>query len=167
MTIGDVLAVIGLITGLGISSWAVMVAVALLCNRKANVARDIIATSPWTSLGYGLLMLVGVGFLAIALLSQPFPLIKFFGWSLLTVLFAGAAIGASGFALLAGSRIRLMDSSMTDYQALTRGSAVVLISAMTPVLGTFLIGPAGFALSLGAGVRALLTRAENPHFEIA
>ncbi len=167
MTIGDVLAVIALITGLGISSWAVMVCVALLCQKKASAAKDIIKASPWTSLVYGLVILVVVGTMSIVLLAQPFPLIKIFGWSLLTVLLAGAGIGASGFALLAGSRIRMMDDTMTDYQALSRGSAVVLISALTPVLGTFLIGPAGFAISLGAGVRAMLARAEAPHFEIA
>lgn len=158
MTIGDVLGVAGLLLGLGICSWAVMMSAALLFPMKCKIARESLENDPWHTLLRGLLML-SVGLLiGLTLLKMPVPLAKLAGVTLLTFMLSVAAIGSGGLAFLVGARIRAIQDDLSEYQCACRGSALIFLCSLTPLLGTFFLAPLCLAAAIGAGVKALRVR---------
>lgn len=161
MTIGDVLAVIGTLTGLGACSWAVMMGVAMLFPGKCESARSLIENSHKASFAYGAILMMTLGLLSFLMLAGPIAGSKMIGWVLLVLLLATAAVGAGGVAMLGSQRIRQMDPTMSEYQALSRGAAITFLIGLTPLLGWFFVAPLLITLSLGTGARVLFSREKS------
>jgi hypothetical protein len=162
MAIGDVLAVVA--AGLAIfgSTWALLVASALMFGGRTTAAQRSIELHPWRCFGIGLLLALPFGTLAVALAAQPLPLLKLVGTCLYLTLFALAALGGGGLASAIGRRCSALDPSLSALQALGRGSGVLVGASLFPLLGWFLLGPAIVLVSLGAGVLSLVARSEAP-----
>jgi len=47
ITVGDAISVVALITGVGISTWGMLVGVALICSHRAAQAREHLEKAPW------------------------------------------------------------------------------------------------------------------------
>lgn len=162
MTIGDVLGVTGLLFGLGICSWAVMMATAFLFPTRSKLARHALEENAGPTVFKGSMILAAGVLVSIVLLQIPNPLAKLIGWVLLVGMLAVSAVGSGGLAFLMGSRLREFQPGMTEYEAACRGAALVFLSALTPILGTFLIAPLALGASFGAGLHGLRVRASAP-----
>lgn len=157
--IGDVLAWIGALVLIGITSWATILASALLFDGASSRADGAISTRPWHVVWVGLLITLTLGSLSVVLIAQPNPLGKLLGWILLAYLLFVAVLGASGVARMVATRIRELHDDLPAYNALSRGVILIIGAAMLPVVGTLLIAPAVLVVSLGAGWAALSRKA--------
>ncbi|MCS6829906.1 MAG: hypothetical protein RMM08_04330 [Armatimonadota bacterium] len=158
-TIGDVLAVIGIVAATVLSLWALVIAVSVLFGDRVMRARNRLERSPGkaTLLGGGIAIVLGV--VVAALLNHPAPPFKLIGWVIYLLLLVVGAVGFSGLATLVAQRLARLEPSLTPYGALSRGALLCVLAGLVPVLGWFVVSPLmGFA-SLGAGVEAIFTRA--------
>jgi hypothetical protein len=153
-TIGDVLAIIAALIGLGLTTWALLVSCALLFPRKVNRAWVACELNVRTNMALGIVMLLPA-LLALTMLGNPHPLLKVLGAVILLGDLSFAAIGAAGLGYIAGDQIRRMDPSLGEYSAYLRGSAFLVTASMLPILGWFVVGPAILLASLGGGLRAV------------
>jgi len=157
-TIGDVLAVIGIVVATVVSLWALVIAVSVLFGERTARARERIEHSPGKVTLLGAFIVLVLGIIVVALLNQPHGLLKLIGWMIYMLLMLTGAIGFSGLAALVAQRLKQMEPSLTPYGALSRGALFCVLAMLVPLLGWFVVGPLmGFA-SVGAGVEALLTR---------
>lgn len=159
LTIGDVLAVVGIVGAIGVASWAMVVAVSLLFEERAKQAARTIQDSPWKTGFAGLAVHLTIGFIGFVLFANPNPGAKLAGSLIVLTLIVVTAIGVSGLVGLAARRIHELDPGMSAYGALSRGSTFVVIPCMLPIVGWLLLGPVVLSLGLGAGIRALRARA--------
>lgn len=155
LTSGDVMTVMYAVVGVAISSWAMLIGMAMLFSRKAEHAQVVLEDRPWTALILGFVIALPIGLLAGALLANPIGLVKVAGWALLSYLLALSAVGAGGLALLVGRRISTLDERVSTFSALVRGSGLLVLIALVPLFGLFAYMPVVFLLSLGAGVQSL------------
>ncbi|MBV9867349.1 MAG: hypothetical protein JO316_18485 [Abitibacteriaceae bacterium] len=162
MTIGDVLAVVAGIIGIGLSGWALLISMALIFNRRVAQAQEHLEKAPWASLGVGLVLTFTLGLLSIALLNHPHGLLKLVGVGLLTGLLWLSSLGAGGLALLINQRIRGLEPGLSEFKALCRGGALIVMACWLPLLGWFLLTPLVIIMSLGAGVKALWNKQPRP-----
>jgi hypothetical protein len=161
MTIGDVLATIAVLSGLGACSWAVMMGVAMLFPGRCGSAKNLIADSFRTSFFIGALLMATLGLASVVLLSLPLPGGKLLGWLMMVLLLATAAIGAGGIAMLGSERIKAMDPGMSDFAALSRGAMITFLIGLMPILGWFFAAPVMLTLSLGTGARVVFGKAQS------
>ncbi|MCS6948920.1 MAG: hypothetical protein RMM06_00105 [Armatimonadota bacterium] len=158
VTIGDVLAVIGVVVATVLSLWALTLAVALLFRTRAERARTRIECSPGKVTLRGALMALVLGVLVAALLNHPNGLLKLVGWVVYLFLLVVGAVGFSGLVALVAQRLAQIEPSFTPYAALSRGALLCVLTTLVPILGWFVVAPLiGFA-SLGAGVEAIFSR---------
>lgn len=158
MTIGDVLAVVFFVIGLWISSWAVLVGVALLFPARAAASQSLLAKRPWRAIVTGAIVAATAGLVAIFLINQPSGLGKLVGWAGLAVLFGIATLGAAGLSRLLGERLSEQHPSASGWSTLARGAGLLIVSGLVPLLGWFAIVPLSIVASLGAGWLALWKR---------
>ncbi|MCC6442579.1 MAG: hypothetical protein IT210_03865 [Armatimonadetes bacterium] len=158
LTIGDVLAVIGSVMLICVSTWALLMAMALLFEGRVAQAEIRLMMAPGRAFGAGLLLAVTVGLFAVALLSQANGLVKLIGWSLFLGLLLVSALGASGLARLIGHRIEAVEKDISPLRAYGRGAAICVAAGLVPMVGWFLITPALLMVSLGAGFQAIRHR---------
>jgi len=157
-TIGDVLAVIGIVVATIVSLWALVIAVSVLFGERTARARERIEHSPGKVTLLGAVIALVLGIIVAALLNQPNGLLKLVGWIMYLLLLLTAAVGFSGLAALVAQRLKQLEPSLTPYGALSRGALFCVLATLVPILGWFVVGPLiGFA-SVGAGVEALFTR---------
>lgn len=159
ITIGDAMSVIALIIGVGVSTWGMLVGVALICSRRAAQAREHLEKAPWRAFIIGVALTITVGVVAFNLLNVTNGVVKLAGWTLLVMLFATSAFGGAGLAQLVGERIGRLDSQISPYLALARGAGLIVLMGLVPVFGWFAFVPAALLASLGAGFQALIVRA--------
>ncbi len=158
MTIGDVLAVVAGIGSACVAAWALLLGMALLFNRRANLAQQNFEASPWRVLATGaVLALLGVGG-AIVLLNQPNGILKLVGWALLLATLALAALGAGGLILLLAESVQRAQPGMSHFHALLRGAGLLVAAGLVPLLGWLLVVPLTILVSTGAGWCALRGR---------
>lgn len=157
ITIGDALAVVGLVFGVCGSLWALVLGASLLFPSRAATAQTALAR-PWASFLWGLFAALTLGVLAVVLMATPTPPAKILGMALLGVLLGASAIGGAGLVHAAAGRIRELDPESSAFSALARGAGILVLSGLVPFLGWFGIAPIALLVSLGAGLRALLTR---------
>lgn len=157
-TIGDVLAVIGIVTATVLSLWAMVIAVSVLFGERTARARERMEQSPGKVTLLGAVIVLVLGIVVVALLNQPHGLLKLVGWMIHLLLLATGAIGFSGLAALVAQRLTQLEPSLTPYGALSRGALFCVLATLVPLLGWFVVGPLiGFA-SVGAGVESLFAR---------
>ncbi len=158
MTIGDVLAVVAGIGSACVAAWALLLGMALLFNRRANLAQQNLQSSPWRVLATGAaLTLLGIGG-AIVLLNQPNGILKLAGWALLLATLALAALGAGGLILLLAESVQRAQPGMSHFHALLRGAGLLVAAGLVPLLGWLLVVPLTILMSAGAGWCALRGR---------
>ncbi len=160
-TIGDSFAVVAILFGIGLTTWALILASALIFPGKVTAAQERYSARPWQGFGVGLLVALTVGLVSVVMASLPVPIIKFMGTGGLMMLLAISAMGSAGLCQLMAQRIRVMEPNISPYAALTRASMVVAIGGLFPVLGWFFLGPVLLITSLGVGTQALLARAQG------
>lgn len=167
VSIGDSFSVVAVLGGICLSAWALILAVALVFPRKADEARSRLTHRPWASFFIGLLGWATLGVLGLALISSPLPPAKLIGWGMVMALLCIAAVGSAGLAIVAAERMKTLSPGVTDYAALSKSAAFLVIAGLVPILGWFLIVPFLIFASTGAGFVALLARerlAESPRF---
>ena len=89
ITIGDSLAVVALLGGIGLSTWALIVAIGLLMPNKTKNAQQVLSNGPWRPLILGALITLTVGLFSVILLSAPNPATKLLGTVVLMWLLSG------------------------------------------------------------------------------
>ena len=159
-TIGDSFSIVAILTGIGLTTWALILAAGLLFNSRAHTAREKYESRPWLGFGLGLLLAATVGIVSVVLASAPIPIAKLMGTTGLMILLAVSALGSAGLCQIIAMRIRTLEPALSPYAALTRAGMLLVVAMFFPLLGWFLIGPVVFITSLGIGVQALMTR--NP-----
>jgi hypothetical protein len=160
VTIGDVLAVVAMLTGFGVTAWALMVSCGLLFPQKVDAARRAAQNSPWKNFGLGIAVLIP-GLLGVPMLGAA-PAVKLVGWLLILSVLSIGAIGAAGVGHLAGKSLTRMSGDMPEYPAFVRGCAFIVTASMLPVLGWFVFGPAALLVALGSGAKALAAHSRPP-----
>jgi len=153
MFLGDVLAWVAGLIGLFLTTWATILACSLLFDRRTGAARDDIEAKPAQAFLRGLLIQATIGALAIAMISNPLPLLKVVGFAVVAWLLAIAAVGTGGIALLISDRIRARQE-LPEFTAMSRAAAITVGIGMVPIAGWLLFGPAVFTFGLGAGWKA-------------
>jgi hypothetical protein len=159
-TIGDSFAVVAILFGVGLTTWALILAFSLMFPGKVAEARNRCERRPFAGFGVGLLVMGTLGLISIVMASLPVPPIKLLGTVGLMALVLVAFVGMSGICQLMASRLRTMEPAMSPYAALARAAMLMAIAGLFPLVGWFLLGPALFITSLGLGVQALLARSE-------
>ncbi len=157
MTIGDVLAVVGFISGVCLSLWMLLIGVALLFESKADAARRVLENEAGGAFGLGIVLLLPLGFAAIALINGP-GILKAFGFVLIAVLLATSLMGGAGLALLVGARKEAKAPDISSFSALSGGAGIMSVAWLFPVLGWFLVAPVSIITGLGAGAKVLWKR---------
>ena len=170
MLFGDVIATIAGLIGISLTTWATMLACALLFAPKTVAARRALDGKLAPVFFKGLLVLLIGGGLAVGLISAPPVAAKVVGLGLLAIVLATGAVGTAGIATLTSERIRQLHPAMSEFTALSRGSGILIAASILPVAGTFLFFPAIIIMGLGAGYSALFGRvrlAKSPVSEVA
>lgn len=165
MTIGDVLAAIAAVCGVGATWAATVLLTALAFPARAERAQGALLLSPGACLGRGAGAAL-LGTLAVLVLNHS-PLGKLLSVLVVACLAALAALGSAGIVRLLGERIQTTGTSLSPFAALTRGTALYVVAGFLPVVGWFLIVPLALLLSVGSGVaacrRAPIAVASRPH----
>lgn len=162
MTIGDVLAVVAVLSLLGASGVATLLLAALAFPERTVRAQQRIETAPGVCLLQGLGVLLVVGLFAVALGQSPAGALRLLAGVLWAGLFALATPGGAGIVRLLSRRIHDTGSRLQPFAALTRGALLFVMAGFLPIVGWFLIVPAALLLSLGAGLSGLRTPQAKP-----
>src|SRR2546421_12343799 len=120
------LVIVTVVIGIAVSVWALMIGMALLFNKRAQMARDSFEEAPWRSFIIGLFVGGLNAFLGVAFIASPNPGTKLAGWGIISLFAAVAAIGAGGLGILVSDRIQRMEPGMSRFTALTKGAAFVV-----------------------------------------
>lgn len=155
ITIGDSLAVVATLGGVGLSLWAMLVALSLLFEGRSKSAERAVTASPWKSLILGAIIVLTLGVFFLALAGQPLPGAKLLGTVGLLWLLSQAVIGATGIVRVAAKRAQRLDPEASEYRSIVRGSGFLVIGGFLPFLGWFAFAPLVLCASLGAGFLAL------------
>lgn len=161
-TIGDVLAVVGIVITVVVSLWALVIVVSVLFSKRVQRAQTRMEQAPVKTLLLGAAMSLILGIIVAALLNQPNPLGKLIGWIIYSLMLIAAAIGLSGLAGLLARRLTALEPSLSPYGALSRGAVICVVAGMLPVFGWFVVAPLTLFASLGAGTQAILERKPAP-----
>lgn len=157
-TIGDVLAVIGVVVTVVVSTWALVMTVSMLFGGRATRAQARMEQAPVRTILLGAVMTLVLGFIVAALLNQPNPLGKLIGWVIYLLMLVVTAIGLSGLAGLLARRLAQMEPSLSPYGTLSRAAFICVIAMLLPIFGWFVVAPLTLFVSLGAGTLATLER---------
>ena len=155
---GDMLVIVTVVIGIAVSVWALMIGMALLFSRKAQMARDSFEEAPWRSFFMGLTVGGITLIIGIVLAGSGNPIGILTGWGIISLFAAFAAIGAGGLAMLVSDRIDGMEPGMSRFAALLKGAAFIVGAGMLPVFGWFAYAPVVALISFGAGVQAVWRR---------
>ena len=159
---GDMLVIVTVVIGIAVSVWALMIGMALLFSKRAQMARDSFEEAPWRSFVIGLVvggLVLLAGFIFVA---SPNVVAKLVGWGIISFFAAVAAIGAGGLGILVSDRIERMEPGVSRFAALTKGAAFVVGAGMLPVFGWFAYAPVVAIISFGAGIQAIWRRRVRP-----
>ena len=106
--------------------------------------------------GLGLIIFIALALPIVILLALPFGPAKFIGWILLAASMAFSSIGSAGIAAHLGERMKQTGNNYSPLSAFLRGSVVLELAALFPVLGWFFLWPLAIITAFGATGFALL-----------
>lgn len=156
--VGDILALIGALVLVGVSFWSLTLAASFFFGAKASRAREIAESAPWKSAFAGVLML-GVGIILFGFSANvPNGLAKLLGFVALLVLLMIGVVGAAGLTRLLAGRLEPTDPAATEFRTLSRAAGLMVVAGFAPFIGWFFVVPAVLAVSLGAGLFAIVHR---------
>lgn len=168
LLLGDVLGFLTALVGICFSTWAVTVGFTALFPRRSDIAHTHLVLHPVKSILSGLVVWLVLGSVALGIMNLPNPLLKLAGMLLLMALIGFTAVGASGLAKLLAERFQQLEPEMSDFASLSRGALVLVVAGILPLVGWFAVIPLVLAAGLGAGMKAVFSKIENPlpQFEI-
>lgn len=163
VVLGDVFLVIAYLFGVCLSTWALVLGVALLFPSKAARAEAATERHAWPTFFVGLGVFGLGGVLSLALLAQPLPGAKLLGFIGLLAILSVSMLGMTGVASLVGQRIRPLDPDISRFRAISRGAGLLVVAGLLPLVGWFVFFPLLLIFSTGAGLAALMPkRIERP-----
>ena len=154
MTIGDVQAVLAFIIALALTLWATILSGVFLFGDSARRAEQAIATRSGATIGTGFLVFLLSVPLAIFMVSKS-GLVQLLGFAAILVIAAIACIGSSGIALMVAGKMQQQDPKMSRFTAILRGTALLVATGFTPILGWFFAYPVLVIASVGAGLQGV------------
>ena len=154
MTIGDVLAAVAILLGIGVTGWATLVAIALGAPAAVLKARRRIEAGAGETALLGILYLL-VPLAGLAVMNVPNPLVKLVGLGIVGASLVVAGVGVAGVASILSNRIA-GGSELSPYASVVKASAFVAAAVQLPGLGWFFVLPALLLVGLGSGFPALL-----------
>ena len=164
-TIGDSFSVVATLGGIAVTAWSFNVTCALLFPDKVESARIAVSTRMSSVIGKGFLSLL-VGVASFLVIQIPNGLFKLLGTIMLAAYFALVAVGISGIAKLAAERMQSLKQGQSNlFDSFAKASMYLVLAAMLPVLGWFLLAPLLVLFGGGAGLIAILKPA--PSREVA
>lgn len=159
----DVYAVFGTLLALGIAFPGLLTGSWLAFPETVARAGARITATPFRSffLGVGGVLVTAI---PVAILNaMPFGLAKFLSVLLVFGAFGVATLGAASLAVHLGDRLRDQAApSLTRAGAVVRGSVVLELAAVFPLVGWFLVIPGVLLMGFGAGLFALLRWMPRP-----
>ncbi len=155
LTIGDVLAATLLVLGTALTTLSAFVLVGLLFPVRAEAAAQRVESRPWATMTSGVLVALPALALATVLGAIPSPVARALSLVVVVLLLVVAVVGASGLAKLAANRAEAANSRLSSLGGLVLGSTLLVLAALIPLVGWFVVAPIGLLTSLGAGVHAL------------
>lgn len=159
VTGGDLQAFITFAVATVLSLWALAIAVSSLFGERTARARERLEQSPVKVILLGAVIALVLGIVSEGMLSEPEGFLNLVGLIIQLLLLILVAIGFSGLSALVAQRLTKLDPMLTPYGALSRGALFCILATLVPVLGWFVIGPLIISASLGAGVKAVFSRA--------
>lgn len=157
MTLADVLAILAGLSIVGVGFACLAAILGMLVPNALGRAEARAAERPWRSLVLGLLVFLG----ALVLFGG---LVKSGGAARLAaaaVVLAGLSLAVLGGAAMAsrlGRRSRRDETRPASPDDLLRGVLLLEGAALFPIVGWFVVLPAAFLVSLGAGFHAAIRR---------
>jgi hypothetical protein len=146
-----------------VATWGVLVlvgagsltAMTLLFGRASQQAHDRLRASWLRCLGRGLVLSGGLGLLTLALLFAPDKGAQVLGLVLFLGLLVAAVRGTGGIVRMTCSRLTRTPAETFGLREIVRGSVVVSVAALVPVVGWFVVAPLLLVAALGAGLPAV------------
>ena len=155
-TIGDSFSIIATLGGVALTSWSFNVACGLLFPDRVESARLAVSTKTSSTIGNGFLALL-FGVVSFVVISASPPAIKLLGMIMLASYFALVAVGIAGIAKLAAERMQALKGGQSNlFDSFAKASMYLVLAAMLPVLGWFLLAPLLILFGGGAGLIALM-----------
>ena len=154
VTIGDVVAVVAILAGLGVTGWATVVGLAFALPGATARSRARIESDAGGVGIVGVLWLL-VPIFGLILMNVPNPLVKLVGTVVSSASLLIAAIGAAGLASLVGDRISSA-SGLSTYAGVVKGAGFLAAAVQLPIVGWFVALPVVLLIGLGAGFPAVL-----------
>jgi hypothetical protein len=98
--------------------------------------------------------------LASAAKSMPGPLGSIWAGAIICLYLMQASVGVAGLATCIGERLASPADSGRAWRATMRGSIVLILTYLLPILGWFVIIPASFIVGSGSAALSLLNRSQ-------
>lgn len=125
--------------------------------------RETYRTRPKRSILLGVGTGVPGATLGLAILNSGNPLGQFIGFSMLFTMISLAILGAAGLANLIGQRLNSPQDVHQPWKRVYRGSIVLAITFLFPLVGWFLVLPLTFLSGFGVALISLLSRKKEIH----
>ena len=123
-------------------------------------------TRPIRTIALGMFLGIPSVVLALAFLNSGNPLGQFLGFSMIFFVISTAILGAAGLAGLIGHRLNSPQDVHQPWKRVYRGSIVLAITFLFPVVGWFLVLPVTLLSGFGAALIALMGRKKQPSTSI-
>lgn len=146
----------------GVATVALLLVCIYLLPERTTQAKHTLAERPGRSFLVGLVNLLFFGVLA-ALLGRGGQLLQLFSAAILLALLGLAVVGLAGLVRLLHGRI--YPHSKGDVLTVTEGgktAVLLIIAALAPVAGWFILAPLALVAGLGATITTLLRRPPAP-----
>lgn len=136
----------------------------LLCRglwpNRVNYAALTCGKSLYKPFLAGLPVTLGALILASASKSMPGPVGSIWAGAIVCLYLMQASVGVAGLATCIGERLASPTDSGRAWRATLRGSIVLVLTYLLPILGWFVIIPASFIIGSGSAVLSLLNRTQ-------
>jgi hypothetical protein len=122
--------------------------------RAVERCKQTYLEKPIKSIILGVMLGVPATTIGIAILSSGTPIGQFVGLSMLFLLASLAILGAAGLSGLIGERLNSPQDAHQPWKRVYRGSIVLAITFVFPMVGWFLVFPLTFLSGFGAALLA-------------
>jgi hypothetical protein len=162
---GEIIGLTLVIIAISITLIAFLTLMPFLIPQRTERVRAIIHTMPGRSFIVGLVNFIFF-FVVAAIFAQGGGEIgRLLGGVILLVLTALAAIGLGGMLLIVRQRIYPDDKAEVGVNVTARTAVLLVLAALTPIIGWFVLTPILLLISLGAAIITFVRRELTPHQE--
>ncbi len=162
----DMYAIFGSLILFGLSYPALLTGWWLLFPERVENARIRISDKPQKSFWIGLITAVIAAVPGLILFNLPSQFTQVLGWIWFVLVLATASLGAAGLAAELGLRLNWKnDGQFQSLGAFIRGTALIELASVFPVIGWLLVIPFGTIISLGGAVQVIRKGKPGPDRE--